>query len=262
MIKMICAGIDVGAQNTKMVILDNDQLLASRILNGICDARKELRIAFEELLIDKTIGFDDLSGIGATGLGRELVDFATASIIESKCSARGAIRAFPGTRTLVDIGAEQCQALSCDEQGRVIQYVRNESCAAGAGLFLEEMAALLGVGVAEIGALAGLAKREINISNTCVIFAESEVISLVSDGYSREEIARAVCEAIALRTLALLRNLEIKDEILLIGGVALNTSVQDILQKKLGRRLVKPVDPLMITAAGAACIARELKAVG
>jgi predicted CoA-substrate-specific enzyme activase len=258
---MISAGIDVGAQNTKMVILDNDQVLSTRIMTGIYDARKELRIAFEELLREKTIGYDDLAGIGATGLGREMVDFSTASITESKCSARGAILAFPFTRTVVDIGAEQCQALSCDERGRVIQYVRNDSCAAGAGLFLEEMAVLLGVGVAEIGALAGLAKREINVSNTCVIFAESEVISLISDGYSREEIARAICEAIALRTLALLRNLEIKDEVMLIGGVALNTCVLDLLQKKSGYMLLRPVDPLTVTAAGAACIARELKAV-
>ncbi len=257
---MISAGIDVGAQNTKMVILYDDHLLTSRILTGFCGTRNELRMAFEELLRDKTIGYDDLSGIGTTGLGREMVDFATASITESRCSARGAILAFPSVRTLVDIGAEQSQALSCDEGGRVVQYVRNDSCAAGAGLFLEEMAVLLEVGVSEIGALAGLAKREINISNTCVIFAESEVISLVSDGYSREEIARAICEAIALRTLTLLRNLEIKNDILLIGGVALNPCVMDILQKKLGRKLLKPFDPLSVTATGAACLARELKA--
>jgi (R)-2-hydroxyacyl-CoA dehydratese activating ATPase len=257
MINMLSAGIDFGAQNIKIVVLEDNLLLSCRILTGGWDARNELKTAFDDLLKAKSIRPTDISGIGATGLGREMVDFATASFTEARCSARGAFWNLPATRTVVDIGAEQCQALNCDERGRVVQYVRNESCAAGVGLFLEEMATLLGVEVTDFDLLAGSARREINISNTCVIFAESEVISLVSDGYTREEIAKAICEATATRTLALLRNLEIREEIMLIGGVALNTSIANMLQKKMGHSLWRPADPLTITAAGAALLARE-----
>jgi predicted CoA-substrate-specific enzyme activase len=139
----------------------------------------------------------------------------------------------------------------------VLDYVRNDSCAAGAGVFVEEMAAALEKRIDEISSLAFRSKQDISLNSTCTIFAESEVISLINEGIPEENIARAICDAIAARIASLLKGLSAVDNLLFIGGVARNQCVVDLLGKKLGRNITIPTEPAILTAVGAALIAQD-----
>jgi (R)-2-hydroxyacyl-CoA dehydratese activating ATPase len=254
---MYSAGIDIGAENIKLAILQNDKLCAFEVLPGGWDTRAALNAAFDRVLKNAGIERGALRHVGATGMGRNLVDFATTRITEVTCTGAGAVWLIPSARTVIDIGAEQCQALTCNSHGQVTQHVRNDICAAGAGAFLEEMASALETKISGIGDLARLSLKEISINSTCTIFAESEVISLINEGVKKEDIAWAICEAIASKTFSLLGNLTIEKDVVLIGGVARNASVVESLKKKLKQNIQVPAEPCLITAAGAALLARK-----
>jgi (R)-2-hydroxyacyl-CoA dehydratese activating ATPase len=254
---MFSAGIDIGAETIKLAILQNNKLCAFEVTPGGWDTRATLNAAFDRVLKNAGIEREAIRNIGATGMGRDLVDFATTRITEVTCSGAGAVWLIPSARTVIDIGAEQCQAFTCNSLGQVTQQVRNDNCAAGAGAFLEEMASALEIKISDIGDLARLSLKKISINSTCTIFAESEVISLINEGVKKEDIAWAICEAIAGKTLSLLGNLRIEKDVVLIGGVARNAGIVESLKTKLNQNIQVPAEPCLITAAGAALLARK-----
>jgi predicted CoA-substrate-specific enzyme activase len=256
---MFQAGIDIGAENIKMVILKDDNLIASNIIPCGWDTRTTLMTGFEAMLKQCNLSRESILSVGVTGMGREIMSFSMVCLSESNCSARGAVWAIPSARTVIDIGAEQCQALTCDGAGRVSQYVRNDNCAAGAGAFLEAMAEALESNVSDMADLANQSKNNVSINSTCTIFAESEVISLINEGTPKEAVARAVCDVIANKTVGLLGNLKIHPDVILIGGVSRNSCITGLLEQKLNQKVLIPENAGLVTAAGAALIASQNK---
>jgi predicted CoA-substrate-specific enzyme activase len=254
---MLSAGIDIGAENTKVAVIEGDHLLAYSVVPSGWDTQASLQNAFDEAVEKACLDPGKITHIGATGMGKESATQATVHTTESTCSARGAVWLFPGTRTVIDIGAEQSQAMVLDGEGRILQYVRNDQCAAGAGAFITEMASILELSAADISRASLLSKNKITLNSTCTIFAESEVISLINEGSHKDDIARAVCDAIAAKAASLLQELRIEKDILFIGGVARNPSIVDLLGQKLGLAVIVPEEPRIITAIGAALTARD-----
>ncbi len=254
---MLSAGIDIGAENIKSVVIKDDQLLAYSIVASGRDTNASLQRAFSEAAERSGLDSEAIKCVGATGMGRKSVSFATTHATDSKCSAKGAVWFIPSARTVIDIGAEQSQVLTCDSAGEVLEYVRNDSCAAGAGTFLEETASGLEVRIADMGELSLLSKREITINTTCVIFAESEVISLINEGANREDIVRGISDAIASKAASLLRAVNMEKDIVFIGGVARNIGIVHSLGNKLGLDVLVPEEPSIVTAVGAALIAQQ-----
>ena len=163
---------------------------------------------------------------------------------------------FPGARTVIDIGAEQSQALNCDYRGKVLKYARNDSCAAGAGAFLSEMASILELDLGELSNQALNSNSNVKLNNTCTIFAESEVISLINEGTDKADIAQAVCDAIAARTVSLMHNIDIEEDLVFIGGVARIKAIATLLTSKLGLCVLVPEEPGLASAIGAALSAQ------
>jgi predicted CoA-substrate-specific enzyme activase len=255
---MLSAGVDVGAEYVKAVILDDRRLLSHCILPTGWDTnssvRQALRVAREKAAIEES----PLEFLGATGMGRETVSNATVSATDSTCSAKGAVLLCPAARTVIDIGAERSQGLTCNETGRVLEFVRNDNCAAGAGAFIEEMASALEVEAQDMGRLALSSKKPVTLNSTCTVFAESEVISLMSQGICKEDIARAICDAIAVKAASLLKGLNVQKDVIFIGGVAMNGGVVAALSQRLGIDVVIPDEPRIVTALGAAVLAQSM----
>jgi predicted CoA-substrate-specific enzyme activase len=177
-------------------------------------------------------------------------------IIDSTCNARGAMWFRPSARTVIDMGAEQSQAMVLDDKGAILKYVRNDQCAAGAGAFITEMASVLEMNIEELSRASLLSKNVLKINSTCTIFAESEVISLVNEGHDKKDIARAVCDAIASKAASLAQELNIINDVVFIGGIAHNASVLKLLKEKIGHKIMVPKEPRIVTAIGAALAAR------
>jgi (R)-2-hydroxyacyl-CoA dehydratese activating ATPase len=254
---MIIAGIDIGAENTKVAVIKDDRLIGFSVVPGGSDTEASLHHAFNEAVEKAGVNPEEITCIGATGMGGKNTGWNAVYTTDSTCSARGALWLYPSARTVIDIGAEQSQAMTLDDKGNILQYVRNDQCAAGAGAFITEMASVLELKVEDLAHASLLSENRLMINSTCTIFAESEVISLINEGADKNDIARAVCEAIAGKAASLSQELKIEKEIIFIGGVACNVSIAGLLRDKIGLDIIVPEEPRIITAIGAALAARS-----
>ena len=192
-----------------------------------------------------------------TGYGRITYQQADKQITEISCHAKGIAFLMPGARTVIDIGGQDAKVIKLDDNGRVENFVMNEKCAAGTGRFLEVMARILDCGIENLAALSEQATEEIIISNTCTVFAESEVISQLAAGARRENVAKGAHKAVAKRVAGLGSRMGIRPQVVMTGGVALNRGVVKALEQEIGETITVAHDPQMIGAVGAALYATE-----
>jgi len=256
---MAVAGIDVGTQRTKVVIVKDGQpeILSQGMAKSGFDLEKAAEEAFNQALADTDLSREDISYIVATGAGVESVPFATDTVSMQGAGARGAHFLLPSVRTVIDIGAEMGRATRCDETGRMVDFVINERCAAGAGAFIEAMSRALEVDLEQMGPLSLEADRSPPMNAQCTIFAESEVVTLIHEGESKKNIIRALHDAIAERNISMVRRLGIEKDVALIGGLAKNVGFVDAMKRGLEMDILVPEDPLIVGALGAALIASE-----
>ncbi len=253
---MITAGIDVGSLTAKCVLLEDDKILAYRIMKVLPDLEETARKVFESTLRDAGLRREDVAKIVATGYGRKKVSFADKIVTEISCHAKGAVFAIPTARTVIDIGGQDSKVIAVRSDGSVEDFVMNDKCAAGTGRFLEVMANALQVNIDDLAELAKRAKEVVKISSTCTVFAESEVISHLAAGESIENIVAGIHEAIASRIAAMAKRVRIERDVVLTGGVAKNSGVKLALERKLGMEIKVPDEPQIIGALGAAIFAR------
>jgi benzoyl-CoA reductase subunit D len=254
---MITAGIDMGAKTIKVVILKDGEIIGKALELAGFDSRAAAEKAFAEALGEAGISIDDIGNVAATGSGRKNAPYAKNEITEVGCDARGIHILFPNARTILDVGAEEGRAIRCTGDGKVLDFALNEKCAAGAGAFTESMSRALEVPIEQLGALSLKSTQTIPMNAQCAVFAESEVVSLVHLKTPKEDIARAVHDAIASRIVSLARKVGFEPEVVLIGGVAYNQGFVDSLERALECKIRIPEDPRFVGAYGAALIAAE-----
>jgi benzoyl-CoA reductase subunit D len=255
---MVTVGIDCGARSVKVALVRDGRLLTCVFEVAGGDIGAACEAAYRKALAEAGLSDDDVQYVVATGSGRRLVNFARQQVTEVGADARGAVAFFPEARTVIDVGAEEGRAIRCTAEGRVVDFVINEKCAAGAGVFVETMARVLEVPVEELGQLALKSEQQLRMNAQCAVFAESEVVSLLHARVAKEDIARAICEATATRVATMVRRLGLERECVLIGGMALNVGFVDALRRALGGgSLLVPEHPQFAGALGAALIAAQ-----
>ncbi len=252
---MVVCGVDVGARTAKAVLMVDGQIAGHSIIRsgpGSASAALEAALATMTALRRQDIEFTV-----ATGYGRVVVPFAQRNVTEIACHARGNHYFFPGVRTILDMGGQDCKAIRCDETGKVATFLMNDKCAAGTGRALEVMAALLQVPLEDLGRLAleGSGRPE-KISSTCVVFAKSEVLALTRQGVPTREILAGLCEGVAERVKGLLRVVGVEEDFVISGGISKNVGVVRRLEDKLGVASHICFEPQIVGALGAALFAR------
>ncbi len=252
---MIVAGLDIGSLAIKALIWEDNKIKGFSIIPNGHNVNKLARDCLELTLQKTQTNFKDLKVIFATGYGRVNIPFAHQSITEITCHALGAHWLNHKTRTVIDIGGQDSKVISLDDEGRVIDFVMNDKCAAGTGRFLEVMAYALGLKLEELGRESLKAKKRIRISSMCTVFAESEVISLLAEGCLREDIIQGLHEAIANRISIMANRLRIEGVITLSGGVAKNEGMVQALKRRLKKKIYIPEEPQIVGALGAALAA-------
>jgi predicted CoA-substrate-specific enzyme activase len=254
---MLVAGIDAGSNTVKVVLLEGNRILSQRVAKAGANSLTVVNDSIAKALQDHGRQMEELVSIVATGYGRDNISFATSQATEIFCHAAGVVRSMPQVRTVIDIGGQDSKVIYLDDSGQVIDFAMNDKCAAGTGRFIEMLAMALETPLDQMGPLSIKAQSEIKISNTCTVFAESEVISYLAKGIPREEIISGVHHSIVTRILAMTRLRKMHGEICFTGGVAKNIGVVRWLEKELGRPLSIPAEPQLTGALGAAMIALE-----
>jgi benzoyl-CoA reductase subunit D len=252
---MATAGVDVGTQSVKVVILQNGEIVGrGKVFSGF-DPAKSAEEAMATALTEAKLTMTDLKHVTATGSAMELAPSANSTISMMGADAKAGVKLFPKARTIVDIGAEEARAVKCDDKGIMMDFVVNERCAAGAGAFIEAMARALELKMEDMGPLSLKAERASTINASCVIFGESDVVTLIHRQESKPEIARAVFDAMADRVSSMVRRLGVNPEVVLVGGVAKDVGFVASLKRKLGVDLSIPDYPEFAGALGAALVA-------
>jgi predicted CoA-substrate-specific enzyme activase len=235
-------GIDIGSRSGKAVLIYKDKLYCSLTATGInMQSTAEKLIA--DLLKQANIELSEVKYIVGTGYGRislTFKDIPSSMVTEISCHAMGAHYQNKNTRTIIDIGGQDSKAIKVKrENGKVEEFIMNDKCAAGSGRFLEKVATLIDTKIEDFGNLALNADKELVISSQCVVFAESEVVSLKAQGESKENIASAINYAIARRVRNLVNRMGIEPDLIFSGGVSNNSGMKAALEKVVGFPIIE-----------------------
>ncbi len=256
---MIVAGCDVGSLSAKSVIMGNGDILASHVIFAKPDPEDSALAVMGGALEKAGLSMSDISYTVCTGYGRNSIPFASAVESEIACHGKGARHLMPEVRMVIDIGGQDAKAIRIDEDGNVIRFAYNDKCASGTGRFLEVMAGAMGIDVDDMGEMSFRSRCPQTISNQCVVFAETEIISLINAGKDLPDIVAGLHRALAHRVASLARGIEVEREVTMTGGVAKNQGMFSAIEEALGVNLRRiSTDPQIIGALGAALLARDM----
>jgi len=121
------------------------------------------------------------------------------------------------------------------------------------------LAARLGLGLSALGELSRQSRQPALISNTCVVFAETEIVGLLAEGVPAADIAAGVQKAIATRVTAMAGR-ALDKPVYFTGGVALQSGMARALEEALGYPVQVAIQPQYTGALGAAILASRIRA--
>lgn len=262
---MITCGIDIGSVSTEVLILktkpeDKFEVLSYVINKTGSDINTTLTNIFKEALKKAGINKDNVQSIVSTGYGRKSVNFANKDITEISCHSIGVISIFPDIKTIIDIGGQDSKVIRIDNiSKKPIDFLMNDKCAAGTGRFLEVMAKALEIDLKNFGKIFLETKEKVEITSTCTVFAESEIVSLIGHGVDKNKIIKGLVYSIADRLISMASRIGIEEPVCITGGVAKNKGVVGALEEKLKVKLNIPPEPQITGALGAAILASKIR---
>ena len=250
-------GIDIGSGTSKGAITQDGMLEAYHLLPSGVDYRMTAQRLREELLAKTSLRPEDIARTLTTGHGAASIPFSNQHVSDIRCCAKGINNIFPSVRTVIDVQGQSSQVIRLNEKGQVINFVVSEMCAGGSGRFLDVVANVLQLELKDIGALSLKSDNPVTFTTGCAVFGESEAITRVSEGISREDILAGVHKALAGKLSALIDRVGLEEECAISGGGGLNTGLIKMLEEKLGIQIRVPPQPQFVTALGAAIMAGQ-----
>ncbi|MDY6973337.1 MAG: benzoyl-CoA reductase, bzd-type, subunit Q [Thermodesulfobacteriota bacterium] len=257
----LTAGVDVGSVSSQAVIMADGELYATANTRTGHNSPESALNVITWAMEGTGITLDDIHFSVGTGYGRAKVPFAKKAVTEIACHSRGANFMYgPTVRTVMDMGGQDLKVIRCDERGKVSTFSMNEKCAAGTGRGMEVIAELLRVPIREIGEMSlKVDKDPPPISNTCVLFAKTEVMGMLYEDVPVEVILAAYTGAMADRVCSQVKEVGVEADFVITGGIAKNRGVVERLERCLGVTSLKTdVDYQLAGAIGAALFAKVL----
>ncbi|AJD27517.1 MULTISPECIES: 2-hydroxyisocaproyl-CoA dehydratase activator HadI [Clostridium] len=254
---MYTMGLDIGSTTSKGVIIkDGEEIVASVLVPVGTGTSGPLKL-IKELKEKSNLTEKDIEKTVVTGYGRIQYKDADKQISELSCHAKGVAFLIPGARTIIDIGGQDAKAMKLNDKGKLINFIMNDKCAAGTGRFLDVMAGVLETDVSKLGEISEKSTKEVSISSTCTVFAESEVISHLSANAKKEDIVAGIHTSVVRRVSTLAMRVGIEDQVVMVGGVARNKGIVKAMEKELGHDIKVPELAQLTGALGAAIYAFE-----
>ncbi len=265
---MLVAGIDVGNLNSKAVVIDGGEVVGQSVFKSAAASVEAAQKALEMALapLGKTLA--EVDYLVSTGSGRVRtvkkervgLPFVQETRATATCVARGAVHLRPEARTVIDVGAQTAIILRLDERGAMRDVQENDKCAAGAGLFFDNMARRLKLSLDEMSSLSLEAAAPVYITSMCTMFAEQELISYFHQNPPPplNALVAGLYLSIAQRVVGLVRRLgKVEEEVLMVGGVAKNEGFVRMVERELGVAVKTTAQPELTAALGAALIAQQ-----
>lgn len=250
-------GIDLGSAYSKGIIHDGQNILASYV----CPSGGDLRLTAEELknrlLSQAGLKAMDIVHSVATGYGSKSVTFADETVTDISCHSKGIYHLFPSVRTVVDVGDLYSKAFRIDENGNLINFVLSGKCAGGSARILKVIAKVLQLKLEDLGPLSLKARKRVEFSTGCAVFAESEAISRVAEGATKEDLLAGLHWALGAQLNSLAERIGIEKDYALVGGGVRDVGLVRALEEMNGFKMIVPEEPHMTAALGAAIIAGE-----
>ncbi len=241
-------GVDLGSRTVKIVERNAGGIRIKGIYPTADFYRNYMGLERGELILKKQeLDMDERAPIAATGYGRVRLPEKDVHVIpEIKAIALGVSQVVEGGDYLIlDMGGQDAKAIMVRD-GRTVDFAANDRCAASSGRYLENMAAVLGISLEE---LTSYHDDPVELSSTCAIFGETELVGLLAEGYPVERLAAGVNLAICLRLLPLVSRFP-SELLVCTGGVARNRSLVEFIKEKTGARIFVPENPEYIAARG------------
>lgn len=246
-------GIDIGSTAAKTIVFDGEKVVAAFVLaTGWSSKETAARIKEQLGALAFDVNSADIKTI-ATGYGRISVDYADEVLTEITCHGRGGSYLFAEDAVIIDVGGQDTKVITV-ENGCVSRFLMNDKCSAGTGKFIEIMANRLGVAIDDLFSLAEKGTL-IPISSMCTVFAESEVISHIGAGMSREDMAAGIVDSVVSRVALLAQRHDLSAHCILTGGLSHNSYFREQLALKLGQPVYTHELGKYAGALGAALIA-------
>lgn len=254
-------GMDVGSTICKAVAINSGEkkIVSQSTMQVLGDPEKAANFCLKELAKNLNCSIKALKNHAiATGQNSDKISFEEKES-EITCIGKGVYNLNPSVRIVIDVGSFSMKALKMESDGKIVDYMMNNRCAGGSGILLELIGEALELNVADLANKALEAKNPITISSQCSIFAESEVISYKNEGANISDLIAGVCNSIAGRLYPIVKSLDKEPRnVAFTGGVAKNKKVALNLEDRLNLKLIElPIDPQLVTAFGAAIVAKE-----
>ena len=253
--KLFC-GIDIGSRTGKIVLIDGRKnIVFSEIIKTVASATKTYS-KLNELVpgnLRKSIAASAVTGYGRESTA-EMCDFSATEIT---CHYLGVLQLHPETRTIIDIGGQDSKVITIDNNSRIKDFAMNDRCAAGTGRFLEVMMERIGFSLEDFAKLDISEVEPVKINSTCTVFAESEVISMVSRDVPQEVIASSLARMVAANTFFMARKTRPGQPFFMSGGVSKLAPVRFHLEKLFGSEIKTDEFSQFMGALGAAVFAMK-----
>jgi bzd-type benzoyl-CoA reductase Q subunit len=259
---IVSLGIDVGSVSTQAVIMVDGKIYAFGNMRtgsqSVDSAQRALNWALEGTGMTE----NDITYCVGTGYGRVNVPMAKRTITEIACHGLGANYIYgPTIKTILDVGGQDCKAIRVDEKGKTINFLMNDKCAAGTGRGMEVFSDLLSVPIQDVGERSFQVNEEPEpVSSTCVVYAKSEALGLLRQGWKTNEVLAAYCSAMANRIVELLMRLGVEEDFCITGGQSKNVGTVRRVEKLLGIKALtwSEIDPQLAGGIGAALFGKAL----
>jgi predicted CoA-substrate-specific enzyme activase len=245
-------GLDLGSTAIKAVLVEKERLIWRGMCPTVPGQESVATSLIEEGLSSLGLDRGAVSGITSTGYGKKLFTASDKHVDEITANGLGAFMLSGGrARTVINVGGQDLKILFLDGSGRVTDFKMNDKCAAGTGRFFELAARILDTPLADFAHFAAASTEDIELNNTCVVFAESEIVSLLAKGVKKEDVIRALHYSVARRVAGLLGRFA-AGGVYLDGGPAANTGLSEALSDELMTEINVLDEPQFTVAYGAA----------
>ncbi len=251
-------GLDGGSTYLKAALIRGNEVVETEVRSTGIDNNGTAQKMVEGFCQRHGFSARDIGCIFATGYSRKVLDVADDDISEITAHAYGVRLTAPkGYRPgmIIDIGGQDSKIIYLDRDYAVKNFSMNDKCAAGTGKFMEVIAQILETTIDQVGPLSLESKSPCDINSTCVVFAQSEVISLVARRYDRRDILCGMHQSMAKRIVKMMKKNEKEGDILMTGGGALNIGLHAAFEEELMRDVYVAGWPQFNGAIGAALIA-------
>ncbi|MCW3136114.1 MAG: methanogenesis marker 15 protein [Canidatus Methanoxibalbensis ujae] len=261
----LTAGIDSGSTTTKAVIMHENEVIASHWTHTrevIPTAEKVFAKALEIANVNR----DEIEALGVTGYGRYIIGkHFNAELIQEELTVNSKAAMYlagitKGEAMIIDIGGMDNKIITAKD-GIPDNFTMGGICAGASGRFLELTARRLGVDVVQLGKLALEGDpSKIKMDSYCVVFGIQDLVSALSAGARREDVAAAACYSVVEQVKEqLMQDIDVRQPAIEVGGTSLIDGVPRAMRDILGFDVIIPKYPQFIGAVGGALLASSFR---